>query len=81
VSRYIVTEIEGYGVRAAGAARRGLSVHVLDTLVCHRIVRTWRTEDYGSTAFKGRAAKDRWIRNAAAVFAARLNAEHDAALR
>lgn len=43
--RYVVTELEGYA-NPDHTARAGLSVQVLDTLVCHRVVKSWRSEDY-----------------------------------
>jgi hypothetical protein len=79
-ARYVVREIEGYNVEAVGSPRQGLSVHVLDRLRCHRIMRTWRSEDYSSTAFPGRAAKDVYMRAEGCRVAAELNAGHDAAL-
>ena len=41
--RFVVTELEGY---AEATAARGLSVQVLDRAYCHRVVKTWRSEDY-----------------------------------
>lgn len=48
--RYVVTELEGF--LTAGETRNsrrvmGLSTRVLDTLVNHRCVGSWRSEDYG----------------------------------
>lgn len=58
MSRYVVTEIEGYTIGAEGknrSNRLGLSVQVLDRAYNHRIVKAWRSEDYhaanGLTAF------------------------------
>lgn len=49
--RFVVTELEGYskmrsGSRGSRYRSPGCSVHVLDTLVNHRVMRTWRSEDY-----------------------------------
>lgn len=46
--RYVVTEIEGDLTPRPGAGPHkpaGMSAHVLDTAVCHRMVATFRTED------------------------------------
>jgi len=83
VSRYIVTELTGYlgpsSSRRVAAARPGLSVHVLDTLHNHRLMATWRSED-NAIVGRTRAAVDAGIRLAAEMHAAKLEAEHDAAL-
>jgi hypothetical protein len=79
VSRYEVTEIAVYSTGGVGA-RAGLSVHVIDRLHNHRLMATWRSEDYGSTSFYSREAKLRWMRGAAAEHAAKLNAQHEAIL-
>lgn len=46
--RYIVTELEGWSEQPGRGKSNlmGLSVHVLDTAWNHRLLRTWRTEDY-----------------------------------
>lgn len=45
MSRWKVTVVGGYA--DGDATRPGLSVHILDRRVNHRIVATFRSEDYG----------------------------------
>jgi hypothetical protein len=61
VSRFIVTELEGWATPRKGTGRTsskpGLSVMVLDTAICHRVMATYRSEDHvhrGSTAHLSR---------------------------
>jgi hypothetical protein len=77
VSRYVVTELEGYAItlpiRAMGhLSVPGLSVQVVDTALCHRVVAAWRTEDYGGGWPQWR--KRGHIRRLAAERAEALNA-------
>jgi hypothetical protein len=74
VSRYVVTELEGY-LQLGGDRRRplhakpGLSVQVIDRATCHRVVASFRSEDYG-----GRHDRAREIaRHKAAKRCAELN--------
>lgn len=70
--RYVVTELEGWErADAARGAHRvpGLSVQVLDRLYCYRVVRSWRSEDYGGPGKR----KREYIRHAAATYCAQLN--------
>lgn len=72
-SRYIVTELEGYGSirNKSGQARTGLSCHVIDTAWNYRLVATYRTEDEGSRLGDRRFAR---VREKARDHAERLNA-------
>lgn len=72
--RFVVTEIEGdleMTRSRSGGRETGLSVQVLDSLNCYRIVGHWRTEDYGGSVTKRREL----VRNRAETLAARLNGE------
>lgn len=74
--RYIVSSVEGFfGQFTSG--RPGVSCHVLDTLVNHRIVGTFRSESYKHV---GRANMAKRAREDAEDRAWRLNKEHRAAL-
>jgi hypothetical protein len=75
-----VTELHGYWVSSQTPGATGMSLHVIDTLVCHRIVATWRTEDYAGSSFGSRVGKDAALRGFARETCERLNAEHEAAL-
>lgn len=80
-ARYTVTELHGFYLPARGTNERpGMSVHVIDTLACHRIVATWRTEDYAGSSFGSRTGKDAALRGFARDACDRLNAEHEASL-
>lgn len=72
--RYVIPELEG-DLEAGGSHRAqritGLSVQVLDSLVCYRIVGQWRTEDYGGSITRRREL----VRNRAERLAAKLNGE------
>lgn len=79
--RYVVTELEGWPIKARpteGAYVPGLSVHVIDTAVLHRVMRTWRTEDAGGGLGMTRDEKRRRARAAAAELAADLNRQDEA---
>ena len=74
--RYVVTEIEGFLSIEGGQGSKGnpgLSCHVIDTLVNHRVVGTFRTEDGDRSA--PQFVKRMRVRGAAAELAARLNGE------
>ena len=72
MTRYVVTELEGYPTATYGVKRApGLSVHVIDTAWNRQVVRSWRTEDYGGAHW----SKRNHIRHAAAQLAAKLNEE------
>ena len=64
--RYVVTELEGY-LEESGPA--GLSVQVIDTANCHRVVRAWRTEEHADYDGDARAR----VRQLAADYCAVLN--------
>ena len=69
MSRFVVTELEGY---TNTVRYPGLSVHVIDTAVNHRLVATYRTEDVN-----GRIRRDgmrAFVRESARAKAAELNA-------
>ncbi len=77
MSRYVVRELEGYPItpadlqgRRSWPKRAGLSVYVMDALVAHRVVASWRTEELGGTHYERRTA----ARTRAAALAATLNA-------
>jgi hypothetical protein len=79
--RYVVTEIEGFyspGTHS-NARNPGLSVQVVDTAVCHRVMGTFRTEDhrYGG---RTRAVVREHVRRLAAEACDRLNAEDEGRL-
>jgi hypothetical protein len=44
--RYVVTEIEGYEITEPPASTPGVSFTVIDRHVCHRVMQTFRSEDY-----------------------------------
>lgn len=70
MSRFVITEVRGY--REAGTTGKpGLSTHVLDTRNCHRIIGSWRTEDYGGSLERRYSI----VRHRAACFLAALNGE------
>ncbi len=71
MSRFIVTELEGInGMRYRIA---GLSCHVIDTLWNHRLIATYRIEDYhGGT----RASHWRQVRERAEAHRAELEARY-----
>lgn len=71
--RDVITELEGDLQGRQHDAHRavGLSVQVLDSLVCYRIVGQWRTEDYGGSVTRRREL----VRNRAERLAAKLNGE------
>lgn len=77
--RYVVTELTGFlgpsSSRRIAKMRPGLSVHVIDTLTAHRIMATWRSED-NLIVGRRREAVDGGMRTAAALHAAKLEAEH-----
>jgi hypothetical protein len=74
VSRFVVTELEGY-LQLGGDRRRpphakpGLSVQVIDRATCHRVVASFRTEDYGGRHDRVREI----VRHKAAKRCAELN--------
>lgn len=68
--RYVVTELAGF-LDTRRAAPVGVSVQVLDTGYCYRVVRTWRTEDYGGRL----EARLGYLRRCASELAARLNGQ------
>lgn len=76
--RYVVTELEGYATTNPYGSRRhpGLSVHVVDVPFNHRVVGTWRSEDYGG-AWRGRVT----ARHLANARCAVLNGEAPVVLR
>jgi hypothetical protein len=73
--RFVVTEFEGWAEVTSAYRRPGLSVHVLDTACNHRVVGTWRSEDYAGTGERKRAV----VRHRAARVAAELNGEPEPA--
>jgi hypothetical protein len=79
VSRYEVTEIEGFS-EPSGGKRIGLSVHVIDRLQNHRLMATWRSEEISVGGHWPRSRGDQWMRDTAAAHAAKLNAQHEATL-
>lgn len=79
--RYVVIEQHGFYLPARGTNERpGMSVHVIDRLANHRLVATWRTEDYVGSSFGSRDGKNAALREFGRVAAERLNAEHEASL-
>ena len=74
--RYVVTEIEGDLTPRPGSGPHpptGLSTHVLDTLYCHRIVETFRTEDFATVVATPWERRE-WVRGLARARAMELNA-------
>lgn len=81
MTRYIVTEIEGWAIgslQSAGSNNlKGLSCHVIDTLVNRRVVATYRTEDLrGGTPMYAKRSR---VRSQAQQHDDRLNSERVAA--
>lgn len=79
--RYVVTEIEGYlnQAKPRGSQVPGLSVHVLDTAFCHRVVFTARTENVRQSRAESYAGMTPWearerVRGLARARALELNA-------
>lgn len=66
--RYVVTELEGYA-KPDRRARVGLSVQVIDTATCHRVVKSWRSEDYRNR----HGNSQEWARKKGREYAAALN--------
>lgn len=77
VPRYVVTELEGYDTAARSAKRPGLSCHIIDTAVNHRLIASYRTESYRAGLFGNGDLIRRAVREKAAGHAARLNAALD----
>jgi hypothetical protein len=82
MTRYIVTELEGWAIgtsQSSGSSGKlkGLSCHVIDTLVNRRVVATYRTEDLrGGTPMYAKRSR---VRSQAQQHADRLNGERVAA--
>jgi hypothetical protein len=81
--RFQVTECEGWAIhpemRATGSGTQaGLSVQVVDTHACYRIIESWRTEEYGRGGKGGgnltNVERRNGIRLLACELADRLNA-------
>lgn len=73
VSRYYVSELEGYPDATAKRSEPGLSCMVIDSLICKQVMVTYCTEDL----WQGmpRMHKRTKIRRLAAEHCAQLNAE------
>ena len=80
--RFRVTELEGWPIkqttnRKFSGIQPGLSVQVIDTLNCYRIIQSWRTEEYGYGGATGggltHAKRREDIRRFARELADRLN--------
>jgi len=73
VSRFIVTELEGWTIgtsgKTSGAAKSGISCHVIDTHWNHRLMATYRSDGY-LYRYHGRDG----VRKKAREHAERLNA-------
>ena len=73
--RFVVTEIEGHRLPGVGRNNMpvGLSTHVIDTAVNHRLIATYRSEEHGGNG--DRAARRQRVRDLARERANRLNRE------
>jgi hypothetical protein len=83
MSRYVVTEVEGWEIRPVIREQGplpGLSVHVLDTAWNHRIVATYRSERVPGIQNLTRGEKRAVIRERAERLAALLTALDEVAL-
>ncbi len=76
--RYIVTELEGFATVKVSPSPRppGISCHIIDKFVNHRLMATYRTEDYENRGIT-RARRRVLVREAARAHAERLNAALD----
>lgn len=71
--RYVVTELTGYltiNWRAGKGREQGASYHVIDTRWNHRLIATYRSEDYRST---NKAGSRELARRRAVLHAEALN--------
>jgi hypothetical protein len=79
MSRYVVTELEGFLNPAPSSKQPGLSCMVIDTLLTHCVVKTFRTEDYGRDSRFSNERRRQLIRQQARDYAEQLARVHESA--
>jgi hypothetical protein len=79
MSRYVVTELEGFLNPAPSSKQPGLSCMVIDTVWNYRVLRTFRTEDYGQDNRFSNERRRQLIRQQARAYAEQLERVHESA--